>query len=163
MSAAGSLHKGVEKGDRKGSLGSKSFADTLDRKGSLGSKSFADTLASRQGQTLHDFYRIEPEVPEHVINWSVRAFLPRCPPAVSMQFRPCSANVCSDSCSPRVLGAQLNCFGYFDTSTNSLSKTIVRDPHVGEMDMWEIREALFMFHKDLRHGITGVYLLARVS
>ena len=81
----------------------------------------------------------------------------------SMQFGACSANVCSDSCSPCVLGAQLNCFGYFDTSTNSLSKTIVRDPHVGEMDMWEIREALFMFHKDLRHGITGVYLLARVS
>ena len=68
--AAGSVHKGVEKGDRKGSLGSKSFADTL---------------ASRQGQTLHDFYRIEPEISEHVINWSVRAFLP-----VAPRLYPCS-------------------------------------------------------------------------
>ena len=34
-------------------------------------KSFAETLASRPERTMADIYRIEPEVPENIIDWAV--------------------------------------------------------------------------------------------
>ena len=47
---------------------------------------------------------------------------------------------------------QLQCFGYFDASTGAKSKDIIRDPLLGEMDLWEVRESLFLGG---RHDVNG--------
>lgn len=51
----------------------------------------------------------------------------------------------------KVIEWTLKCFGYFDASSNGWSKDIIRDPLIGDMDPWELREALFLGG---RHEVT---------
>ena len=54
-------------------------ADSLDevkerlrqRRKSKGGGSFADSLAARDDRSLTEMYRIEPEIPDKIIEWSV--------------------------------------------------------------------------------------------
>lgn len=54
---------------------------------------------------------------------------------------------------------QLHCFGYFDASINGWSKDIFRDPLLGDMDLWELREALFLAG---RHEVTDEMVVQMV-
>lgn len=144
---------------------------------STGAKSFANTLAARSERSLADMYRIQDGVPEHVIEWSVStAPFPRCWPPDARELRekcatPLSLHFCIFSlpsaryllpipllpCLSISLTLQLKCFGHFDAAANSFSKEMIRDPLLDELDLWEIRESLFLGG---RHEVTGEIVLA---